>query len=157
AQLPNVGSPPPRRYRLPCHTPSGASVPVPSTVVDRRAVGPSRSRAVAAMYSFSTEAGGRSTSERAENSGWWELRAYTDALEPEPASASCRASSPCRSDTPPAAGAAVAPAPASTSAAHTAANWTGKTLWRGAQTCLGGACAARFEERPRFPTKLTVQ
>ena len=40
--LPKVGSPPPRRYRLPVKVPA-LSVPAPSTVVVRRPAAPKRS------------------------------------------------------------------------------------------------------------------
>ncbi len=65
---PNVGSPPPRRYRSPSHTPPGSSWPAPSTVVAKRAAAPIRSSAVVAVYSFSTDAGGRIVVARSENS-----------------------------------------------------------------------------------------
>ncbi len=47
--LPNVGSPPPRKYRLPSHLPSSPRCPVASTAVESVAVGPINSSAVVAV------------------------------------------------------------------------------------------------------------
>jgi hypothetical protein len=101
AVLPNVGSPPPRRYRLPSHTPPGAMCPTPYTVVAKRALAPSSSSAAVAVYSFSTDAGGRIAVARSENSASFAVKSYTYAPSAGPASASWWLRAACSPASPP--------------------------------------------------------
>ncbi len=81
--------------------------PTPYTVVSSRADGPISARAVVAVYSFSTDAGGRMTFARSENSGCLVVRSYTYAPSAAPPSASWwlkSACSPARASWAPAAG-----------------------------------------------------